>query len=108
VEEIFELVDPKYCTNDLKEISGYALRVTVLDNIPLPCLTQGLDSRRIIFCGHSMGGTIAHSIQLQYFLRALLPINNAKSDKSFDFSIPYTMYSIAFGAPHFCDDAASG
>ncbi|CAK9881404.1 unnamed protein product [Sphagnum jensenii] len=55
--------------------------------------------KRIIFCGHSLGGAVAHMV----LFRLLVENNWNPNDEEF----PNSLISIAFGAPHVCDrDAA--
>ncbi|KAG0599207.1 hypothetical protein M758_12G135600 [Ceratodon purpureus] len=56
--------------------------------------------KRIVFCGHSLGGAVAHMVLMRLLLE------NQYIDKKDD--DPNDMISIAFGAPYLCDEIAAG
>jgi hypothetical protein len=62
---------------------------------------QGLLSlrKRIIFCGHGLGGAVAHMVLFRLFV-----VNNWNFK---DGEFPDSLISIAFGAPHVCDEDAA-
>ncbi|KAG0577129.1 hypothetical protein KC19_5G133100 [Ceratodon purpureus] len=51
--------------------------------------------KRVIFCGHSLGGAVAHTVLLRFFLE-----NDVLPNEGI---CPNSLISIAFGAPHICD-----
>ncbi|CAK9237460.1 unnamed protein product [Sphagnum troendelagicum] len=55
--------------------------------------------KRIIFCGHSLGGAVAHMVLFRLFVE-----NNWNFQ---DGVFPDSWISIAFGAPHVCDEDAA-
>ncbi|CAM6037072.1 unnamed protein product [Sphagnum compactum] len=55
--------------------------------------------KRIIFCGHSLGGAVAHMVLFRLFV---------EDDGKFKYGVfPDSFISIAFGAPHVCDEDAA-
>ncbi|CAM6038130.1 unnamed protein product [Sphagnum compactum] len=64
---------------------------------PYPPLLELLSKpgRRIILCGHAVGGAVSHMILLR-FLLYYGELDRIKDD-------PNSIISIAFGAPHVCD-----
>jgi pimeloyl-ACP methyl ester carboxylesterase len=55
-------------------------------------------NKRIIFCGHSLGGAVAHMVLLRYLLE-----NNWNLDEKSQGQYSNSLISVAFGAPHICD-----
>ncbi|CAM6060105.1 unnamed protein product [Sphagnum tenellum] len=55
--------------------------------------------KRIIFCGHSLGGAVAHMVLFRLFVE-----NNWNFQ---DGEFPDSLISITFGAPHVCDEDAA-
>ncbi|CAK9866930.1 unnamed protein product [Sphagnum jensenii] len=87
--------------HDMKFHAGFFKRANVFmgpghKNIMHELLRSG---KRIIFCGHSLGGAVAHMV----LLRILLEDNWIPDENTFLDS----MISIAFGAPHVCDKEAA-
>ncbi|CAM6035907.1 unnamed protein product, partial [Sphagnum compactum] len=56
-------------------------------------------NKRIIFCGHSLGGAVAHMVLLRY----LLENNYWNLDERSQGQYSNSLISVAFGAPHICD-----
>ncbi|CAK9258106.1 unnamed protein product [Sphagnum jensenii] len=56
-------------------------------------------NKRIIFCGHSLGGAVAHMVLLGYLLE-----NNWNLDEKSQGQNSDSLISVAFGAPHICDE----
>ncbi|CAM6066599.1 unnamed protein product [Sphagnum tenellum] len=56
-------------------------------------------NKRIIFCGHSLGGAVAHMVLLRYLLE-----ENWKVDEQSQGQYSNSLISVAFGAPHICDE----
>lgn len=56
-------------------------------------------NKRIIFCGHSLGGAVAHMVLLRYLLE-----NNWNLDEQSQGQYSNSLISVAFGAPHICDE----
>ncbi|CAK9863589.1 unnamed protein product [Sphagnum jensenii] len=56
--------------------------------------------RRVILCGHSMGGAVSHMVLLRFLLE-----NNMYNvlPTAYHTEYPDSLISIAFGAPHVCD-----
>lgn len=71
---------------------------------PLPdfLVTARCERRRIIFCGHSLGGAVAHMVLFRFLLHTQFDTEQVTSEK-----YPDSMISIAFGAPHICDEEAA-
>ncbi|CAM6015418.1 unnamed protein product [Sphagnum balticum] len=87
--------------HDMKFHAGFFKRANVFmgpghKNIMHELLSSG---KRIIFCGHSSGGAVAHMV----LLRILLEDNWIPDENTFLDS----MISVAFGAPHVCDKEAA-
>ncbi|CAM6013759.1 unnamed protein product [Sphagnum balticum] len=59
-------------------------------------------NKRIIFCGHSLGGAVAHMVLLRYLLE-----NNWNLDEKSQGQYSNSLISVAFGAPHICDEKAA-
>ncbi|KAH8944566.1 hypothetical protein BDL97_13G117600 [Sphagnum fallax] len=60
--------------------------------------------RRVIFCGHSLGGAVSHMVLLRFLLENRL--HHPKPDDYFQKFLD-SMISIAFGAPPLCDAKAA-
>ncbi|KAG0570746.1 hypothetical protein KC19_6G184700 [Ceratodon purpureus] len=58
-----------------------------------------LQKKRIIFCGHSLGGAVGHMVLTRLLFEDELGFFREESKTC--------MLSIAFGAPHFCDKVAA-
>ncbi|CAM6013761.1 unnamed protein product [Sphagnum balticum] len=56
-------------------------------------------NKRRIFCGHGLGGAVAHMVLLRYLLE-----NNWNLDEKSQAQHSNSLISVAFGAPHICDE----
>ncbi|KAG0605584.1 hypothetical protein M758_9G070700 [Ceratodon purpureus] len=65
---------------------------------PLPDLLE--TKKRIFFCGHSLGGAVAHMVLYRFL------IDGDQQPLSSE-TYPDSLISIAFGAPHICDEVAA-